>query len=307
MDTSIIQHIGLISESRRVDFSELSIVAAALQKQVMRDFAPIWNIDATVSAFGRLEDLPLGSWPIVVMDDIQFDAAGIHLDEDGQPFALVSATDDNNVWSLTCSHECLEMLADPFGDKLVAGDSPKPDQGRVTFLMEVCDPPEAAEFAYTVNGVLVSDFYTPHFFDPVLAPAVRYSFTGAIEEPRQVLRGGYLSWKDLRTNDWWQETWFSGTQSVFRNLGPLDASHGSIRSQIDRKTAQYTAAAVQSGRKFARAAGLAAMDTRSASESKAATLRRQINALVGKVPAPATATVSSIERRSARHVAAGRH
>ena len=57
------------------------------------------------------------------------------------------------------------MLVDPFGDKLKAGDSPKADQGRVLFLVEVSDPSEAKEFAYTVNGVLVSDFYTPSFFD----------------------------------------------------------------------------------------------------------------------------------------------
>ena len=40
----------------------------------------------------------------------------------------------------------------------------------------------------------MSDFYTPRFFDPLVAPGVRYSFTGALTEPRQVLRGGYLSW-----------------------------------------------------------------------------------------------------------------
>ena len=39
-----------------------------------------------------------------------------------------------DVWSLTASHECLEMLADPFGNRLIAGDSPKPDQGRVQIL-----------------------------------------------------------------------------------------------------------------------------------------------------------------------------
>lgn len=51
----------------------------------------------------------------------------------------------------------------------------------------------------TVNGVLVSDFYTPHFFDPVKNASVRYSFTGAIDKPRQVLRGGYISWHNPPT------------------------------------------------------------------------------------------------------------
>ena len=58
--------------------------------------------------------------------------------------------------------------------------------------MEVSDPCEASEFAYSVNGILVSDFYTPKYFDPVAAPGVRYSFTGSLTGPLQMLRGGYL-------------------------------------------------------------------------------------------------------------------
>ena len=56
--------------------------AAALQKQVTRDFGPIWEIDADVSAFGRLSHVPLEYWPIVIRDDIHMDAQGIHLNEE---------------------------------------------------------------------------------------------------------------------------------------------------------------------------------------------------------------------------------
>ena len=96
---------------------------------------------------------------MIVKDDIgQSGASGVHLDENGQPFALITASDDIDEWSLTAAHETVEMLVDPFGDKLVAGDLPKSDQGRVLFLVEVSDPSEAKEFAYTINGVLVSDY-----------------------------------------------------------------------------------------------------------------------------------------------------
>ena len=197
---AIIQHLALVSESSSVQMSDLLRVAAALQKQASRDVAPIWNISATVDAFAKLEDVPLGYWPMIVKDDIgQAGAAGIHLDNDRQPYALISSSSDLDTWSLTASHECLEMLVDPYGDRLIAGDSPKAGQGRVSFLVEVCDPSEAAEFAYTCNGILVSDFYTPRYFDPLESPGVRYSFTGAITEPRQVLNGGYLSWVDSTT------------------------------------------------------------------------------------------------------------
>lgn len=295
MAIPLIQNIALISESKRVSMRELAIASAALQRQVMRDLEPIWEVNATVDPFERLEDMPLGYWPMIVMDDIPYDAAGIHLDRDGQPFALITATDSNDVWSLTASHECLEMLVDPFGDRLVPGDSPKSDQGRVLFLVEVADPSEAAEFAYSVNGVLVSDFYTPRFFDPVMSSGVRYSFTNAISEPRDVLRGGYLSWLDPETDHWWQEIWFAGNQSTFRDLGPLSAANGSIRSQIDRLTGQYRQQAMQPGRTVAMAAGVTREVAYQSSEAKANSLHKCIEEIVRQAT-PLESAASQLSR-----------
>jgi hypothetical protein len=226
-------HLALVSEVEGHDPGDVSRVGAALQRQATRDFAPIWNVCATVDAFPRLEDVPIGYWPMVVETDIDVPgAAGIHLDKDGQPFALIAMSDS---WSLTASHEMLEMLADPFGDRLIAGKSPKRDQGRVEFLVEVCDPSEAAEFAYTVNDILVSDFYTQHYFDPRHSPATRYSYTDAVERPRQVLRGGYLSWHDPVSDHWWQQIFF-GSRRQFRDLGVFDAQAASLRAWVDGQT-----------------------------------------------------------------------
>ena len=230
----IVRQLAVVSEVSEITPSDLASLSAALQKQATRDFGPIWDVQATVDAFAKLEDVPLGYWPILIQDDIgQPGALGIHLDKDNQPFALVSFADG---WQLTASHEALEMLADPFGNRLVAGDSPKADQGRVEFLVEVCDPSEAAQFGYTVNGLTLSDFYTPSYFDPVQATGVRYSYTGAIKEPRSVLTGGYLSWHDPVSDDWWQEQFF-GAAAQFVNLGKLTQKGQSLRAQIDRLTA----------------------------------------------------------------------
>jgi hypothetical protein len=280
---TLLRQLALVSESSQVKTSELLRVAAALQKQASRDLAPIWDVSATVDAFETLEDVPLGYWPMIIMDDIGFDgAAGIHLDKDNQPFSLITSSSDLDTWSLTASHEELEMLVDPFGNRLVAGDSPKADQDRVEFLVEVADPSEDAEFAYTVNGILVSDFYTPRFFDPIVCSGVRYSFTGAITEPRQVLRGGYLSWHDPVSDDWWQEIWFSGSAPSFRNLGPLEAKGESLRSQIDRRTQSETAKALAKGRSVAAAAGLMAAASQQARTSKADHWHEQIGEILGR-------------------------
>jgi hypothetical protein len=300
MDT-IIQQLALVSESKLVGIGDLMRVAAALQKQASRDLAPIWNISATVDAFEKLEDVPIGYWPMIVKDDIGFSgAAGIHLDKDRQPFALITSSSDLDGWSLTASHESLEMLVDPFGDRLIAGDSPKEDQGRVSFLVEVSDPSEAAEYAYTCNGILVSDFYTPKFFDPVASPSARYSFTGAVKEPRDVLPGGYLSWVDSTTGHWWQEIWFSGSESQFRDIGPLDATAGSLRSQIDRITTAETMKALSTGRTAASAAGLTSAVAKRSTASKAAMWRTQIDSIVGQAKPPTAPTAPG--RRRARRI-----
>lgn len=283
--SSLNRHVALVSESERVGPGALMRVAAALQKQAVRDLGPLWNVAATVDAFQALEDVPLDYWPVVIRDDIDYaGAAGIHLDEDGQPFALVTASDDEDVWSLTASHEVIEMLVDPFGNRLVAGDSPKPDQGRVQFLVEACDPSEDRRYAYSVNGVLVSDFYTPHYFDPVAAPGVRYSYTGALTAPRQVLVGGYLSWQDLQTRHWWQATWFSGPQPAFRDLGVLKGQ-GSLRSQLDRLSMADTLKAIEGGRVRHALAGLTAAAAAHPAAARAQAIQARIQAILA-APAP---------------------
>lgn len=227
----LIKHIALVSESDRVPLADLVQIAAAVQKQVIRDFGPIWEVQATIAAFAQEQHVPDDYWTITIRDNIGSDAAGMHLYEDGQPYALVDA--DSNV-SITCSHEVLEMLADPFGNRLVAGPSLKKGQGRVNYLVEVCDPSQASN--YTVNDIPVSDFYTPAFFSPVDAPGTRYSFTGAIPSPRTIIRGGYISWMIPETGEWWQQI-FSGSGRIFRRLGMLQREQGqSWRAIIDQRT-----------------------------------------------------------------------
>jgi hypothetical protein len=229
-------HVALVSEMGAADlsFSELATVSAALSKQVARDFGPIWDVNATVDPFPSLDDVPPGAWPVIIKADIgDPSAAGFHTDRNGNPFALVQFSPS---WGLTASHETLEMLADPSGNRVVSSKSPVDNKTRVEILVEVCDPSEDASFSYTIDGVTVSDFYTPRYLDPVTAPGVRYSFTGSIHKARQVLKGGYISFHDLATDRWMQVTFF-GAKPTTVDLGKLSAATGqSIRSQIDRGT-----------------------------------------------------------------------
>src|SRR5262249_19529619 len=138
-------------------------------------------------------------------------------------------------WTLNASHECLEMLADPSGDNFWRVESPAPGWGPVEILLEVCDPCTTPEFAYQIDGVVVSDFYTPQYFDPVLAPGVRYSFTGSIAKPLEVLRGGYITWREPVSGDWFQLRWWGDEPEIVRLQGQFDFSE-SIRTAIDTLT-----------------------------------------------------------------------
>jgi hypothetical protein len=231
-------HVALVSDTTAVTFADVSSVAAALQKQATRDFSPLWKVDATVSAFAALESVPVDYWPVIIKDNIdQPGAAGYHTDDNGQPFSLVEADDQ---WQLTASHETLEMLADPFGNRTLAGapppqaPAPLSTLARVLYLVEVCDPCEDTQFAYGVNGVQLSDFITPHYYDPKGAACTLYSFRGNIKEPHTVLENGYVSFGNPTTNEWYQIIVSNG-QTQVQDLGKLSCNGRSLRETIDNQ------------------------------------------------------------------------
>jgi len=53
-------HIALVSITKEVALAHLAPVSAAIQKQISRDFGPMWNVEATIDAFDKLEDVPIG-------------------------------------------------------------------------------------------------------------------------------------------------------------------------------------------------------------------------------------------------------
>lgn len=231
--------LALVSQTSKVTISELTVVAAALDKQLSRDLAQHWDVMASCHAFPTAEDVPLGYWPIFIRNDVDPDAAGVHDDDDGQPFALVNSVRN---WTLIASHEALEMVVDPSGNRFIVGDSPETPPRRVEFLVEVCDPCET--FGYSVNGVTVSDFYTPHYFSPNSGSGGPYSFQGNIKQPRQVLPGGYLSWHDPARGEWKQLLNVGGTETIV-TLPGIQRAMESFRSQVDRKSNAATAGSLR--------------------------------------------------------------
>ena len=236
---SVIQ-VGLTDTTRSIDKGLLQSAAAAINIQVMRDLPQFWNIHSTVRYLPDPKAIPVGVWPVFLKSKLPPDEGGVHLDKKNQPYALVAATADSSEWTIDASHEILEMLVDPSGNRLqtsrgieIVKDGVEDAAGEFEYVVEVCDPCEADQYAYSIQGITVSDFITPHFYDPVVADGTRYSFGGNIKRPRELLPGGYISFANPEADEL-QQILFLGPQPELRNLGP--ATGPSLRMFIDSKT-----------------------------------------------------------------------
>jgi hypothetical protein len=241
------RQIAVVNESEELTPADVAKGVAAVQKQVATDFAPAWGASAVLSAFPSLDHVPLGYWPVVVRDDIGINDAGVHLSESGDKvFALVLFSGSR--WTVTLSHEVLELLVDPFGTRFLPGPSAQDETQEVEYLAEICDPCQADDCAYPVNGdQLVSDFVLPGYYGG--AGDGRYSFAGNLTEPRQVLVNGYVTWHDPLTDEWWQAL-DAGRGLQFRQIS-ADALRPDVhlRGAIDRQTNAVLAAARPAPRK----------------------------------------------------------
>jgi hypothetical protein len=231
--------IGLTDKTGNIDKELMQETAAALGIQVSRDAAPIWNVSATVQWLPNASRIPAGVWPIFLVASLPPGEGGFHQDNKNQPYAEVIATPDNDDWTIDASHEFIEMLVDPTGNRLqtsraikISGNGVEDTTSEFEYLVEACDPCEDNSFAYSINGIAVSDFITPHFYDPVVKSGVDYSFGGNIKGPRQLLKNGYISFINPEANEVEQILNFG--KPKLRKLGPATGS--SLRVFVDSHT-----------------------------------------------------------------------
>jgi hypothetical protein len=181
---------------------QLQQIAAAVQQQVDNDFAPAWGVRADISAPAAGDVIPADALRVNVVNSLP-GAGGVHLDNQGKPYAEAVIGPQ---LSIAISHEVLEMLVDPWGNRFTpAADIDPAFPGReVFYLVEVGDPCETT--SYFVGGVPVSDFILPSFYDP--NAAAPFDFRGALAGPlpQSVPTGCYISWIDPVDWKWHQQT-----------------------------------------------------------------------------------------------------
>jgi hypothetical protein len=173
--------------------AQLKSAVPSFQKQVDRDFFPVWGSRAHLRFEPLGYALKPGQAVLGVFDDAdQAGALGYHdITAHGDPVGKVFARttlEDGASWSVCFSHELLELLADPW---VMAGCQ----AGSRFYALEVCDAVEADECGYTIDGVLVSDFVKPSWFLPdVQNVAGGRSFCGHVTQALELAKGGYISY-----------------------------------------------------------------------------------------------------------------
>lgn len=134
---------------------------------------------------------PVLAWKLIFADTSDIAGAlGYHdFTADGRPISYVFAADDIKYGynpTVTATHEIAEMIADPWISQLFQITNTQ------FFAQEICDPCEADELSYLIDGIECSDFVTPRWFIPGSEGYV-LDFAKHIDKPLKLLPGGYMS------------------------------------------------------------------------------------------------------------------
>jgi len=191
--------IAIVNQSSLVSNSDAATMTEAIASQIRLDVAPLWDrAPAAVVFYTDTSAIPPGAHVITMTDTITDQPAGVlgyHTeDQGGKLWGIVAAEPElrnggkvtTGDWSVSSvlSHEVLEMFVDP-NCNLWSNDG----KGSI-YTFEVCDPVEAP--SYAVNGVSVSNFVTPAWFDPLAGPGAHFDKLGLLTAPFGILKGGYV-------------------------------------------------------------------------------------------------------------------
>jgi hypothetical protein len=180
----------------------------ALQTEVSRDVAPVWGLDADLSFVPKGTAPPALAWQMVMLDDSDYaDDLGYHeTTKEGLPMGKVfikTIQADKCNWTITASHELLEMLADPYINRYVFSQSDK----IISFYShEFCDPCEDDGYGYSINGTMVSDFVYPAWFEgSLIANGTQSDQQNKITAAFQLLASCSIQIFDVSYNSGWYQ------------------------------------------------------------------------------------------------------
>jgi hypothetical protein len=166
---------------------DLQKLIDAMQVYVDKFVAPVWGTPAKLI---KAEDFVDGAWAMVFLDNAdQPGALAYHdLTPSGFPLSKVfvkTTLENNDLVSISASHELVEMLVDPAINLLTTGPEPG-----TFYAYESADPVEALSF--DVKGIPMSDFVYPSYFEVFRkSGSVKFDELNKVKKPFQILPGGY--------------------------------------------------------------------------------------------------------------------
>jgi len=189
----------------------------AVNRQIAHDFKPHWHVDAELRLEGSVgkkpdeERLPelrgdaiIYLWNGVNVDD----ALGFHeTNAAGVPFGFVFTDlvkELGEPWTVTFSHEALELIGDPEVNLLVVGPHPGDPNKEVFHWYEMCDAVQDEK--YKIDGIWVSNFLLPLYFTPDAESGGRNDFLSRLHKGKSLQSfginpGGYIGFFNPESKD----------------------------------------------------------------------------------------------------------
>jgi len=194
--------ISIVNRSKTVIDADLKRKLLALQKQITRDFEPVWGWGANLRFNAKKFDMQ-----VIVKDTAgKGGFLGFHI-KDGIPITYIFAKDDiadSGEYTSTLSHELLEMIADPNVNLYAIGKFRLDGKRKSGFFgLEVCDPVESN--FYKIGGVTVSDWVRPEWCEQGHKKGeMKMDHLGVLDAPFTIAEGGFADvlagsrWHTLR-------------------------------------------------------------------------------------------------------------
>jgi hypothetical protein len=229
--------ISVVNFSKKSD-DDVQNVLRAINRQLTEDFRQHWHLNAELRLEGRIGSKPdgkrlqelRGDAILYLWDDLKVnDALGYHdLHHNGVPYGFVFTELSKQLgeeWSVTFSHEALELAADPYVNVLAAGPRPDKPNKMVFHWLEMCDAVQ--QQTYAIDGVRVSNFVLPHYFTLEEQLGARNDFLGSDLKSFGVAAGGYVGFFDPELGD---HTTYEADKMAKKRLELKSALKGTRRS-----------------------------------------------------------------------------
>lgn len=221
-----------------------------MNRQVNEDFAPVWGSSYACKLHAPAVDLtnpdhlaeePVPAEAVIYLVDSAHlsGALGYHSTNSVEvPTGFVFT--DLGDWTVTLSHEILELIVDPTVNIFVPGSDPRDPDAQEAWLWhayEVCDAVERT--VYEIDEVWVSNFVTPSYFSFGNSQGTRNDFLGVGVDSFGVLPGCHLGTLDPVTYEW---TDIQGSEYPSRQLVRRRMEAFSLGNERSRATDEQEAA-----------------------------------------------------------------